>query len=82
MFKKINSLLGSFLENNKITTERKNIEKAWDENINKETAKNTTVVGFENGTLLVKAKNPTWRMELTLKTEEIKKKLTNKQKVK
>ena len=82
MFKKINSLLSSFLENNKITTERKNIEKAWDENINKEIAKNTTVVGFENGTLLVKAKNPTWRMELTLKTEEIKKKLTNKQKVK
>ena len=82
MFKKINSLLGSFLENKKITTERKNIEKVWDENINKEIAKNTTVVGFENGTLLVKAKNPTWRMELTLKTEEIKKKLTNKQKVK
>ena len=82
MFKKINFLLSSFLENNKITTERKNVEKAWDENTNKEIAKNTTVVGFENGILLVKAKNPTWRMELTLKTEEIKKKLTNKQKVK
>jgi len=79
MFKKINSLLGSFLERNKIKPERKEVEKAWDKNINKKIAQNTTVVGFEKGILLIKAKNPTWRMEITLKAEEIKKKLTNKQ---
>ena len=79
MFKKINSLVGSFLETNKITGKRQEIEKLWEKEIDKQTANNTTIVGFEKGELLVKASNPTWRMELSLKVNEIKKKLTNKQ---
>ena len=79
MFKKINSLVGSFLETNKITEKRQEIEKLWEKEIDKQTANNTTIVGLEKGELLVKASNPTWRMELYLKVNEIKKKLTNKQ---
>ena len=79
MFKKINSLVGSFIKTNKITKKRNEIERVWDKEIDQKTAKNATIVGFERGELLIKASNPTWRMELTLKANEIKKKLINKQ---
>ena len=71
-----------FLKTNKISEKRKEVEGAWDKEVDKQTAKNTTVVGFEKGVLLIKAANPTWRMELSLIAKEIKKKLIKKQKQK
>ena len=84
MFKKINSLVGVFLKNKNVqkNPEREIVEKVWEKEIDTKTQKNTTIVGFKNGELLIKASNPTWRLELSLIAKEIKKKLTKKQKTK
>ena len=80
MFEKINELLDVFLNNKNLknTKERDLIESVWEEKINSDIKKNTTILSFKNGILLVKAKNPTWKMELSLLKENLKKKLTNK----
>ena len=82
MFKKINNLLDLFLENKnfKNTKKRDLVESVWEKEINVEIKKNTTILSFEKGILLVKAQNPTWKMELSLLKESLKKKLTNKKK--
>ena len=82
MFKKINKEIFSFLKNKNLNqpNERKEIEKIWDKNIEKKIKKNTTILGFEKGVLTIKSKNPPWRSELSLLKENIKKKLTKKQK--
>ena len=68
MFEKINELLDVFLNNKNLknTKERDLIESVWEEKINSDIKKNTTILSFKNGILLVKAKNPTWKMELSL----------------
>ena len=82
MFKKINNLLDLFLENKnfKNTKKRDLVESVWEKEVNIEIKKNTTILSFEKGILLVKAQNPTWKMELSLLKESLKKKLTNKKK--
>ena len=82
MFKKINNLLDLFLENKnfKNTKKRDLVESVWEKEVNVEIKKNTTILSFEKGILLVKAQNPTWKMELSLLKESLKKKLTNKKK--
>ena len=82
MFKKINKEILSFLKNKNLNnpTERNEIEKIWEENIENKIKKNTTILGFKKGVLTIKAKNPTWRTELSLLKEEIKKKLKKQQK--
>ena len=77
MFKKINKEILSFLKNKNLNnpTERKEIEKRWEENIENKIKKNATILGLKKGELTIKAKNPTWRTELFLHKEEIKKKL-------
>tara|TARA_Y100000996_G_scaffold90437_1_gene63599 strand:- start:30 stop:278 length:249 start_codon:yes stop_codon:yes gene_type:complete len=82
MFKKINNLLDLFLENKnfKNTKKRDLVESVWEKEIKVEIKKNTTILSFEKGILLVKAQNPTWKMELSLLKESLKKKLTNKKK--
>ena len=82
MFKKINNLLDLFLENKnfKNTKKRDLVEFVWEKEVNVEIKKNTTILSFEKGILLVKAQNPTWKMELSLLKESLKKKLTNKKK--
>jgi len=82
MFKKINSIIGNILKNQKPNKERTEVERIWEKEINKKIKKNATVVGFDNGILTIQAANPTWRMELSLIAKEIKKKLTKKQKQK
>ena len=62
--------------------EREEIEEAWEKEIDKKTQKNTTIVGFKNNELIIKASNPAWRMELSLINKEIKKKLTKTLKTK
>ena len=82
MFKKINKEIFSFLKNKNLNnpTERNEIEKSWEENIENKIKKNATILCFKKGTLTIKAKNPTWRTELSLLKEEIKKKLKKTQK--
>ena len=80
MFKKINNLLEGFLvkKNLKNDKERLEIEGCWEKNIDKKIKENATIIKYENGTLLIKAKNPTWKMELSFLQETIKKKLIKK----
>ena len=82
MFEKINELLDVFLNNKNLknTKERDLIESIWEEKINRDIKKNTTILSFKNGILLVKAKNPTWKMELSLIKNKLKKKLTTRKK--
>ena len=82
MFEKINELLDVFLNNKNLknTKERDLIESVWEEKINSDIKKNTTILSFKNGVLLVKAKNPTWKMELSLIKNKLKKKLTTRKK--
>tara|TARA_Y100000996_G_scaffold398638_1_gene366880 strand:- start:928 stop:1179 length:252 start_codon:yes stop_codon:yes gene_type:complete len=82
MFEKINELLDVFLNNKNLknTKERDLIESIWEEKINSDIKKNTTILSFKNGILLVKAKNPTWKMELSLIKNKLKKKLTTRKK--
>ena len=84
MFKKINKEIFSFLKNKNLNnpTERNEIEKIWEKNIENKIKKNATILGFEKGVLTIRAKNPAWRIELSLLKEEIKKKLKKKQKQK
>ena len=80
MFEKINELLDVFLNNKNLknTKERDLIESVWEEKINSDIKKNTTILSFENGILVIKAKNPTWKMELSLIKNKLKKKLTTR----
>ena len=82
MFKKINKEIFSFLKNKNLNnpTERNEIEKSWEENIENKIKKNATILGFKKGVLTIKAKTPPWRIELSLLKEEIKKKLKKIQK--
>ena len=82
MFEKINELLDVFLNNKNLknTKVRDLIESVWEEKINSDIKKNTTILSFKNGILLVKAKNPTWKMELSLIKNKLKKKLTTRKK--
>ena len=82
MFEKINELLDVFLNNKNLknTEERDLVESVWEEKINSDIKKNTTILSFKNGILLVKAKNPTWKMELSLIKNKLKKKLTTRKK--
>jgi len=84
VFKKINKEILFFLKNKNLNnpTERNEIEKSWEKNIENKIKKNTTILGFQKGTLTIKAKNPTWRAELSLIKEEIKKKLKKTQQYK
>ena len=75
MFKKINDIVFSFLEKKNLreNKERETIEGIWDKKINPLIKKNTTILSFNKGELIVKAKNPTWRMEISLIKKELKK---------
>ena len=81
MFKKINKEIISFLKTKNLNKEtgRDDIEKIWEKTVEEKIKKNATILSFKQGVLTIGAKNPTWRNELSLLKEQIKKKLTNKQ---
>ena len=81
MFKKINKEIISFLKTKNLNKEtgRDDIEKIWEKTVEKKIKKNAKILSFKQGVLTIGAKNPTWRSELSLLKEQIKKKLTNKQ---
>tara|TARA_B100000902_G_C26969781_1_gene744729 strand:+ start:320 stop:568 length:249 start_codon:yes stop_codon:yes gene_type:complete len=80
MFEKINNLLDVFLKNKNLKKNKKRdqVELMWEERIEKKIQKNTTILDFKEGVLLIKAKNPTWKMEISLMKETLKKKLINR----
>ena len=82
MFEKINNLLDVFLKNKNLKKNKKRdqVELMWNKRIEKKIKNNTTILDFKDGILLIKAKNPTWKMELSLMKETLKKKLTNRAK--
>tara|TARA_B100001094_G_scaffold297451_1_gene320564 strand:+ start:8847 stop:9095 length:249 start_codon:yes stop_codon:yes gene_type:complete len=82
MFEKINNLLDVFLKNKNLKKNKKRdqVEFIWEKRIEKKIQKNTTILDFKEGVLLVKAKNPTWKMEISLMKETLKKKLINRTK--
>ena len=75
MFEKINNLLDVFLKNKNLKKNKKRdqVEFIWEKRIEKKIQKNTTILDFKEGVLLVKAKNPTWKMEISLMKETLKK---------
>ena len=82
MFEKINNLLDVFLKNKNLKKNKKRdqVEFIWEKRIEKKIQKNTTILDFKEGVLLVKAKNPTWKMEISLMKETLKEKLINRTK--
>ena len=84
MFEKTEKLIKNLLKESKFifSKEREKIELFWEKEINEKTKKNTEIVSFKNHTLIIKTKNPTWRMELFQQKEALKKKLQLKQKLK
>ena len=82
MFEKINNLLEVFLKNKNLKKNKKRdqVELIWEEKIEKKIKKNTTILDFKDGILLIKAKNPTWKMELSLMKETFKKKINKENK--
>ncbi len=81
MFKKINKEILSFLKTKNLNKEtgREEVEKIWEKTVEEKIKKNATILSFKQGVLTIGAKNPTWRNEISLLKEQIKKKLTNKQ---
>ena len=77
MFKKIKPLINKFLIDKKLhnTQERETIEEVWEKTINKEIKKQTKILSYYNKTLTVKTKNPTWKMEINLIKNDLKKNL-------
>ena len=50
----------------------------WEKAANKEEKNNLEIIDFKNKTLILKAKNPTAKLEFLLQKETIKKKSTKK----
>ena len=75
MFKKINKEILSFLKTKNLNKEtgREEVEKIWEKTVEEKIKKNATILSFKQGVLTIGAKNPTWRNELFLLKEQIKK---------
>ena len=77
MFKNLQDSIEKYLkEKNKENKKRNDVEEVWLKNIPKEIQKHTQILYVKNKTLVLKTKNPAWRMEIESIKEEIKKKLT------
>ena len=82
MFKNLQDSIKEYLkEKNKENKARNKIEEIWLENISKEIQKNTKILSVKNKTLILKTKNPAWRMEIESIKGKIKKKLTTKKNI-
>ena len=77
MFKNLKDSIQKYLkEKNTLNEKRLKIEAVWEENIPKNIQKHTKVLSVKNQTIIIKTKNPAWRMEIESIKEELKKKLT------
>ena len=80
MFKKIQNTLQGLVKKNtdKDYMEYQEIQKKWQEKIEKKIQSNATVIDFTEGTLTLKVKKTTWKNELLFMQEEIKKNFQTK----
>ena len=65
-------------ETNKDFSFFKKIQKDWKIKIPKKIAKNAKIIDYTDGTLTIKAKNPSWKNELLFFVEDIKKNFLQK----
>ena len=75
--KQLKQILGEYLKgadfkeiNNTIS-----IQTAWENMSGKLINKNTEILSFKNGTVIIKASNPIWRNELSLQKQQLLNKL-------
>ena len=78
--KKINNILGVFLnkEKNKDFILFEAMQKKWKAKIPQKIKNNAKIIDYTDGTLVLKAKNPSWKNELVFFVEEIKKNFQQK----
>ena len=63
-------------------SDRNKYEDLWEKKIDKEIKKNAHIVQVKKDKIIIKTKNPSWRIELTHQKEMIKQKLLiNKKKI-
>ena len=80
MFRSIKESLIEVLGNEKLRPvhEKGTLAICWKECVGDSINENTTIKGFKNGVLVIKAKTPVWRNELLFQKEKIKQKLNTK----
>ena len=78
MFKNLKDSIETYLkERNTQKKETTEVENVWVKTMPKKIKENAKILYVKNKTLMIKAKNPAWRLEIQTQKEEIKKKLTN-----
>ena len=78
MFENLKDTIETYLkERNTQKKETTEVEDLWIKTMPKNIKKNAKILYVKNKTLMIKTKNPSWRMEIQTQKEEIKKKLTN-----
>ena len=78
MFENLKDTIETYLkERNTQKKETTEVEDLWVKTMPKKIKKNAKILYVKNKTLMIKAKNPAWRMEIQTQKEKIKKKLTN-----
>ena len=55
------------------------LQAVWEKIVGKPICKNTKILSFKRGILIIKTQNPVWRNELSLQKQELIKKLTKKE---
>ena len=75
MFKKIQNTLRDLVKTNtdKDYVEYQELQKKWQEKIEKKIKENVEIIDFTEGTMTLKTKNTIWKNELLFIQEEIKK---------
>ncbi len=71
MFQQLKELINTYFEDNHIDTSEEQVRAAWFKAIGKPIRQNTEIFGFKNRILTVKALNPVWRNELSLRKDEL-----------
>ena len=73
----IKNLLSDFLDNKeyKAIKDTISLTTAWKQNVGDPILKNTEILDFKNGKLIIKTSNPIWRNELSFQKNELLNKL-------
>ena len=73
----IKNLLSDFLNGKdfKEINDTISLTAAWKQNVGDPILKNTEILGFKNGKLIIKTSNPIWRNELSFQKNELLNKL-------
>jgi len=77
MFIKINKIIKNHINKQNQTVEQKEFERikrAWKTTQTQKTKKNATIYDYKDDILIIKTKNSAWRSEISLMSEQIKKK--------